>query len=387
MQPQVCCIDGLNPQSTTVNQLRPAAHDQSLDATCQSVDNQDMIRRRKASVLTQTIAIDTSFAHFLPELLVYIDVPRGLVFFDQTDAFLPEPALVQYDRDSKTITSIAGVQTDDTVCDVSRDGRRLALASASWIVARNTNRSRLTVVADGAVLHQTDKFLSFWTRLDPSGRYALVSAFKSNDKGRPVVIDLDTGEHGDPVARDFDARFGDVDPVDGLLWAPDERTRNSVLTVNCRSGEINKVNLPAGGKVKRLRFARDGSVMFVASDTNQLLRCDRNGSVAWSRDIGEFGEVRSANILFNESGSHLCLPLPETARCNWGEDLVIDAHTGAVEHAIQRHRGPPARLAADWFGDRLLTHGGEIVDFYTGKVTDMLSFKSGSSAIAGNLGC
>ncbi|WP_301838530.1 hypothetical protein [Burkholderia cepacia] len=138
---------------------------------------------------------------------------------------------------------------------------------------------------------------------------------------------------------------------------------------------------------KRLRFARDGSVMFVASDTNQLLCCDRNGSVVWSRDIGEFGEIRSANILFNESGSHLCLPLPETARCNWGEDLVIDAHTGAVEHAIQRHRGPPAGLAADWFGDRLLTHGGEIVDFYTGKVTDMLSFKSGSSAIAGNLGC
>ncbi|WP_333975823.1 hypothetical protein [Burkholderia cepacia] len=132
-----------------------------------------MIRRRKASVLTQTISIDTSFAHFLPELLVYIDVPRGLVLFDQTGAFLPDPALVQYDRDSKTITSVAGAHTDDTVCNVSRD-------------------------------------------------------------------------------------------------------------------------------------------------------------------MGEFGEVRSANILFNESGGHLCLPLPETARCNWAEDLVIDSHTGAVEYAIQR---------------------------------------------------
>ncbi|WP_333975859.1 hypothetical protein [Burkholderia cepacia] len=154
---------------------------------------------------------------------MYIDVPRGLVFFGQTDAFLPEPALVQYDRDSKTITSVAGAQTDDTVCDVSRD-------------------------------------------------------------------------------------------------------------------------------------------------------------------MGEFGEVRSTNILFNESGSQLCLPLPETARCNWAEDRVIDSHTGAVEHAIQRHRGPPARLAADWFGDRLLTHGREIVDFYTGKVTDMLSFKSAASVVVKNIG-
>ncbi|WP_208102018.1 hypothetical protein [Burkholderia sp. D-99] len=335
-----------------------------------------MIGRRKVTVVTQTIATDTSFAHFLPEFFVYIDVPRGLVFFDQTDSFLPKPAIVQYDRDSGAITSVAGAQTDDTVCDVSRDGRRLALASASWIIARNTNRSRLSFVADGAVLHQTDKFLSFWTRLDPSGRYALVSAFKSNDRGRPVVIDLDTGEYSDPIARDLDARFGDVDPVEGLLWAPDERTKNSVLTVNCRSGEINKINLPVGGKVKRLRFARDGSVVFVAGDNNQLLCCDRDGSAVWSRDIGEFGEIRSANMLFNESGSHFCLPLSETARCNWGEDLVIDSHTGAVEHAIQRHRAPPARLAADWFGDRLLTHGGEIVDFYTGKVMDMLPFKS-----------
>jgi hypothetical protein len=192
-----------------------------------------------------------------------------------------------------------------------------------------------------------------------------------------VVIDLDAGEYSDPIARNLDARFGDVDPVDGRLWAPDEKAGNSALVVDCRSGEMTKVSLPAGGKIRRLRFARDGSEVFVTGDNDRLLCCDRKGSIVWSRDIGEFGEILSAEILFNESGSHLCLPLSGTARCDWGEDLVIDSRTGAVEHAIQRHRGPPARLAADWFGDRLLTYGGEIVDFYTGSVIDALPFRNG----------
>jgi hypothetical protein len=50
------------------------------------------------------------------------------------------------------------------------------------------------------------------------------------------------------------------------------------------------------------------------------------------------------------------------------EDMIISVDKGEVEKAIVRHRGPPARLASDWFGDRLLTHSGEVVDFFSGEV-------------------
>ncbi len=305
---------------------------------------------------------------------MYIDVRRGLVFFDQTDRFLPEPRLTRYDPASGALSPVPGAQADDVVNDVSRDGLGLALASANWVTVRNANRTRLTFVAAGAVAQQTDKLLSFWTRFDPSGRYALASAF--NGKRRPVVIDLQSGECSDPIARDLDARFGDMDPVDGGLWAPDERTRDAVLAVDCRSGDIRKVKLPLGDRISRVRFSQDGAVLYVTGANNRLLCCDRDGAVLWSRDIGEYGEVRAGNIHFNEGGTHLCLPLSETPRSNWGEDLIVDARTGAVEHAVLRHRGPPARLASDWFGDRLLTHGGEIVDFHTGALVGQLAFKA-----------
>ncbi|WP_445659024.1 YncE family protein [Achromobacter sp. NCFB-sbj8-Ac1-l] len=303
---------------------------------------------------------------------MYVDVRRHTVFFDQTDRFLAQPGLVRYDPASGQLSAVPGAQAGDVVNDVSRDGNRLALASADWVTVRNASRTRLTFVTQGAVAHQTDKFLSFWSRFDPSGRFALVSAF--NGKRRPVVIDLDAGESSDPIARDLDARFGDVDPLDGRLWAPDERAKDSVLAVDCRSGDIQKVRLPLGEKVARVRFARDGAALFATAANNRLLCCDRDGAVRWSRDIGEYGDVRAGNIFFNEDGTCLCLPLSETPRSNWGEDLVIDARTGAVDNAILRHRGPPARLASDWFGDRLLTHGGEIVDFHTGAVVERLAF-------------
>ncbi len=309
---------------------------------------------------------------------MYVDVRRGLVFFDQTDRFLPEPRLTQYDPASGLLSPVPGAQADDVVNDVSRDGRGLALASARSVTVRNASRTRLTYLAGGAVAQQTDKFMSFWTRFDPSGRYALASVF--NGKGRPVVIDLFSGECSDPIARDLDARFGDMDPIDGRLWAPDERARDAVLAVDCRSGDIQRIKLPLGDKLTRLRFARDGAMLFATGANNRLLCCDRDGAVHWSRDIGEYGEIRAANIFFNEDGTQLCLPLPSSVNSNWGEDLVINVGTGKVEHTVPRHRGPPARLAAEWFGDQLITHGGEIVDFHTGAVREPLTFKPSAGA-------
>ena len=88
------------------------------------------------------------------------------------------------------------------------------------------------------------------------------------------------------------------------------------------------------------------------------------------------GQVGAGTILFNESGSHLCLPISATQRSGWGEDLIIAADSGRVETAVVRQKGPPARLAADWFGDHLLTHRAEVVDFFTGAVVDRLDLSS-----------
>ncbi|WP_255263660.1 YncE family protein [Pseudomonas aegrilactucae] len=250
----------------------------------------------------------------------------------------------------------------------------MALSAVEWLVVRGASRSRLSFLQGDNALHATHKYLSFWSRFDRSGRYALVSVF--NGKKRPVIIDLQTGEHSEPIARDLDARFGCIDPLDGKLWVPDERARNRVLTVDCASGEINRLTVPIDAKVQRLRFSRDGQHVFVAGKNNRLICCDRDGATVWSKDISEHGHVGAGTMLFNESGSHLCLPISQTQRCNWGEDMIIAADTGRTENMILRHKGPPGRLAADWFGDHLLTYSAEIVDFFTGAVVDRLDLRS-----------
>ncbi|QBF27278.1 WD40 repeat domain-containing protein [Pseudomonas tructae] len=300
---------------------------------------------------------------------MYIDVPRRLVFFDKHDNIRPA-RLSQYHPDSGAVSYPLGPLADDSVSDISADGRRMALQGVDWLVVRGASRSRLSFIQDGAPLQATDRFLSYWTRFDPSARYALVSV--GNGKKRPVVIDLNSGECSEPIARDADARFGSIDPVQGKLWAPDERASNSVLVVDCASGEISKVALPLEAKVKNLRFSRDGQYLFVVGENHRLLCCDRDGAVRWARDMSEIGQTGAGKIFFNESGSHLCLPLSSTQRSDWGEDIIIAAGSGRIENTVVRQKGPPARLAADWFGDRLLTHRLEVVDFFTGAVIDTI---------------
>ncbi|MFJ1299299.1 YncE family protein [Pseudomonadota bacterium AL_CKDN230030165-1A_HGKHYDSX7] len=306
---------------------------------------------------------------------MYVDIARGLVFFDGKDILARQAGLAglsQYDPATGALTLVAGAQPDDVIDHVSRDERRMALRSSDWITVRNARRSRISVVADGALLQQTDKYLSFWTRLDPGGRFALASVF--NGKGKPVVIDLETGEHSAPLSRDADARFGDIDPIGGRLWAPDDRAKDAVLRIDCATGEVQKQVFKAGDKIKRLRFSRDGAFVYVGCANQHLLCFDRDGVQVWSANLGEIGAFHATEIYFNESGSHLCVSLGATPRSSWGEDLVLSAATGVVDCAIERHRGPPARLASDWFGDQVLTHTGEILDFYTGALRGRLPF-------------
>ncbi|MCE6982855.1 WD40 repeat domain-containing protein, partial [Pseudomonas frederiksbergensis] len=65
-----------------------------------------------------------------------------------------------------------------------------------------------------------------------------------------------------------------------------------------------------------------------------------------------------------------------TQHSNWGEDVIIATASGQTETTVVRQKGPPGRLAADWFGDRLLTHRLEVVDFFTGDVVDVLDLNS-----------
>jgi hypothetical protein len=212
----------------------------------------------------------------------------------------------------------------------------------------------------------------FWARFDPTGNYALVSGnASSRPSGRPFVIAVDTGEVSGPISRSFDARAGDIAPLDGKLWVPDGRYENFVLVVDCRTGEIKKVRITSTtARVVRLRFSHDGGSLFATGSNGTVTRCDHDGSAIWSMSLAEYGQYTNAltQIFLNESGSHLCVPLAASKRSEWGEDIIISADKGQVERTIVRHQGPPAILAADWFGDRLLTHTGEIIDFFNGSV-------------------
>jgi hypothetical protein len=58
------------------------------------------------------------------------------------------------------------------------------------------------------------------------------------------MIDVETGEVSGPLSRNFDARAGDIDPLDGKLWAPDGRSENFLLSVDCHTGAIKKIRKP-----------------------------------------------------------------------------------------------------------------------------------------------
>jgi hypothetical protein len=300
------------------------------------------------------------------EYFMYVDVRRRLVFFDKSIRALNIPCLVQHDFATGVLHPVKGAEVDDVVTHATNDGRGLALSSAEWLRVRGKNRHRLTFLRDGGQTYRTDKFMFFWARFDPSGNYALVSGDAA--RRRPFVIEVNTGDVREQIAQNLDARSGDIDPLDGRLWAPDGRTDNFLLSVDCRTGDIKKIRIPLGGRAARVRFAHDGASLFVIGSNNVIMCCDRDGSIIWSTNFAEYGENIPAFVLSNESGSHLCAPLWKSRRSAWGEDIIISADKGHVEKTIVRHGGPPARLATDWFGDHLLTYSGEIIDFFTGKV-------------------
>jgi hypothetical protein len=301
---------------------------------------------------------------------MYVNVRRRQAFFGNQRGSICH-GLMRYDFEAGRLVPLAGGHPDDMVEDVSRDGSRLLLLSSNWITVRGVHRNRISVVQNGAPIRETNRFMSWWCRFDPSGLYALVNTYTITT--RPVVVEVDSGEFSDPIARDVDARDGDVDPVDGRLWAGDDRSKDTILSVDCRTGDIAKIKVRLGAQVATLRFAADGSCLFVAG-RNGVLNCsDRDGSTLWSLDFSDYGEIRGQRMLLNESGSHLCLPIPATKQCEWGEDLIISTKNGRIERSIIRHRGPPARLWTDWVGDCALTYTGEIVNFFTGEVIDELT--------------
>jgi hypothetical protein len=295
---------------------------------------------------------------------MYVDVRRRFVFFDKSISALNIPGLVQYDVLTRELKPVKGSEADDVVTHVTDDGIGLALESANWLIARGKNRKRLTFLKDGARTLQTDKFMFFWTRFDPSGSYALVSG---DGRKRPFVIDVNTGDVSVQIKQNCEARRGAIDPLDGRLWVPDGRI-NNLLSVDCRTGEIRKVSVPLSGMVTHARFAHDGASLFVIGSNSDVLCCDRHGSMIWSTSLAEYSEKPPALILSNESGTHICAALWQSKRSEWGEDVIIAANDGHVEKTIVRHKGPPARLATDWFGDHLLTYAGEIIDIFSGKM-------------------
>jgi len=308
---------------------------------------------------------------------MYVDVRRRLVFLDKSVVATSAAGLVQYDVATGELVPVRGAEADDVVAHATGDGHRLALNSAQWVMARGKNRVRLTFLRDGVRTYQTDKFMLFWTRFDPTGTCALISGNASRrPSGRPFVIDVETGEVSGPISRHFDARRGDIDPLDGKLWAPDGGSENVLLSVDCHTGAIKKIRITTTtGRVMRVRFSHDGNSLFATGSNSSVTCCDRNGAAIWSTSLVEYGQNALTDLLLNESGSHLCVPLVSTKRSGWGEDIIVSADKGQVEKTIVRHQGPPARLAADWFGDHLLTYSGEITDFFDGKVVGNVNSK------------
>lgn len=284
------------------------------------------------------------------------------------------PPLSRYDPRTGLLHPVAGADPGDLVCDVSRDGERLALRSDEWLAVRGTNRSRISFLTEGRAPCTTDRILSHWSIFDASGQYALVGTL--NGKGRPVVVDTATCEILATMPRVVDARCGDVAPGDAMLWVPDSRAEDALLFVDCATGSFGRIGVPVGGRIMRVRFTRDRSSIIVVSEKGMVSRCGLDGSIIWTVDISGVGKVGAANFFFNESGSHLLLSLTASVNSAWGEDIVIETERGRIEANIIRHQAPPARLAGDWFGDHLLTYAGEVIDFFSGEIVDRLSFAS-----------
>jgi hypothetical protein len=217
---------------------------------------------------------------------MYVDVRRRLVFFDKSISALD---LVQYDVATGELKPVKGAQVDDVVTHVTNDGNRLALSSTKWLRVRGKNRHRLIFLKDGGPTYQTDKFMFFWARFDPSGNYALLSG-DGDATRRPFVIEVNTGDVREQIGRNLDASFGDIDPLDGRLWAPDGGTDDFLLSVGCCTGNIKKIRIPLGGRATRVRFAHDGASLFVIGSNNVISCCDRDGSIVWSTNLTEYGE-------------------------------------------------------------------------------------------------
>jgi hypothetical protein len=305
---------------------------------------------------------------------MYIDIRRGLAFFDRSDRTMNGPPLSRYDPRTGVLHPVPGADPGDLVCDVSRDGDRLALRSTEWLAVRGTNRSRVSFLTEGHAPCTTDRVLSHWSIFAPDGQYALVGTL--NGKARPVVMDAATCEILATMPRNIDARYGDVAPGDGMLWVPDSRAEGALLVVDCATGGFGRIRVPVGARITRVRFTRDGSSIIVVSEKGILSRCGLDGAAIWTVDISGIGKVGAANLFLNESGSHILLSLPASVNSAWGEDIVVETKRGLVEANIIRSQAPPARLAGDWFGDCLLTHAGEIVDFFSGAIVDRLSLAS-----------
>ncbi|MFK3647571.1 YncE family protein [Lysobacter enzymogenes] len=296
---------------------------------------------------------------------MYVDIRRGLVFFDRSDRVLGAPPLRRYDPGDGRLYAVPGASDDDVVCDVSRDGR-LALRSAEWLAVRGANRSRLGFVSAGQAPSVSERLLSHWSVFDPSGQRALVGTL--NGKARPVTMDTATCEVLATMAREVDARNGEIDPDDGRLWVPDPRKADAVLRVDCADASAERVALAVGGAVVRVRFARDGASLLVVGERGTLSRHARDGTTLWSLDFSAIGDTGAGHLFLNQAGTHALLSLPASKRSGWGEDLVVELERGRIEANLLRQPGPPARLAADWFGDRVLSHAGEILDFFSGNI-------------------
>ncbi len=301
---------------------------------------------------------------------MHVDIRRGLAFFDQSDRVLGRPSLRRFDVRTGLLHPVEGARDDDVVCDVSRDGKHLLLRSAEWLIVRGFNRSRITVLAEGVPACTTERIWSHWSIFEPAGRFALVGTL--NLTGGPVVLDTATGGAVASARAGIDARFGKVDPLDGRLWVPHTRFRGTVLCVDCATGGTAKLRLAIGSVIVRVRFARDGTSLLAAAEQGTLSRHARDGSLIWSIDVSGIGPIGAGDFFLNEAGSHVLLSLLASKNSEWGEDLVVDLASGTIAGTILRHRGPPARLMTDWFGDHVLTYTGELIDFFTGQVVGKL---------------
>lgn len=180
---------------------------------------------------------------------MYVDIRRGMVFFDRSDHAMKALSPTRYCPVTGQLQPVQGARPDDMVCDISRDGTCLSLRSVDRLIVRGANRSRVSFLSEGAPASSTDQVLSHWSVLDPSGYRALTGTL--NGKERPVVMDTATCEIVATMARKIDARDGAVDPVHGWLWVPDARYRHSLLSVDCTTGDLDRIAMPSVAWTKK----------------------------------------------------------------------------------------------------------------------------------------